>query len=136
MCIHFCEDGWGVHVMHAFIFREIYVESIHCMHIRTAFIYCKHTWFTVPSCRTLDVTLDLKDPQYPENNLGSLDLAVTLTPKEGDVKDAVRKLYKLSQYYSFISLSAHRAFTPHSGESFLFVVLALLYIISDTSGLI
>uniref|UniRef100_A0A8C9XCI6 Multiple C2 and transmembrane domain containing 1 n=1 Tax=Sander lucioperca TaxID=283035 RepID=A0A8C9XCI6_SANLU len=38
--------------------------------------------------RTLDVTLDLKDPQYPENNLGSLELAVTLSPKEGDVRDA------------------------------------------------
>ncbi|GLD66869.1 multiple C2 and transmembrane domain-containing protein 1 isoform X1 [Lates japonicus] len=38
--------------------------------------------------RTLDVTLDLKDPQYPEHNLGSLELAVTLSPKEGDIRDA------------------------------------------------
>uniref|UniRef100_A0A8C6VUK7 Multiple C2 and transmembrane domain containing 1 n=1 Tax=Nothobranchius furzeri TaxID=105023 RepID=A0A8C6VUK7_NOTFU len=38
--------------------------------------------------RTLDVTLDLKDPQYPEQNLGSLELSVTLSPKEGDTKDA------------------------------------------------
>uniref|UniRef100_A0A671Y1M9 Multiple C2 and transmembrane domain containing 1 n=1 Tax=Sparus aurata TaxID=8175 RepID=A0A671Y1M9_SPAAU len=55
---------------------------------------------------TLDVTLDLKDPQYPENNLGSLDLAVTLSPKEGDVKDAVRNLYELllDSFYSFTSL--------------------------------
>lgn len=45
--------------------------------------------------RTLDVTLDLKDPQYPENNLGSLDLSVTLSPKEGDLRDAVRNLYDL-----------------------------------------
>lgn len=44
-------------------------------------------------CRTLDVTLDLKDPQYPENNLGTLDLSVTLSPKEGDLRDAVRNLY-------------------------------------------
>ncbi|XP_036953084.1 multiple C2 and transmembrane domain-containing protein 1 isoform X6 [Acanthopagrus latus] len=42
--------------------------------------------------RTLDVTLDLKDPQYPENNLGSLDLAVTVSPKEGDVKDAYQSM--------------------------------------------
>uniref|UniRef100_A0A8C6PCZ8 Multiple C2 and transmembrane domain containing 1 n=1 Tax=Nothobranchius furzeri TaxID=105023 RepID=A0A8C6PCZ8_NOTFU len=44
----------------------------------------------VSLCRTLDVTLDLKDPQYPEQNLGSLELSVTLSPKEGDTKDAVR----------------------------------------------
>lgn len=43
--------------------------------------------------RTLDVTLDLKDPQYPEHNLGSLDLSVTLSPKEGDLRDTVRNLY-------------------------------------------
>ena len=48
-------------------------------------------WFTVLLCRSLDVTLDLKDPQFPEHNLGSLDLGVTLSPKEGDMKDAVRE---------------------------------------------
>ncbi|XP_068422648.1 multiple C2 and transmembrane domain-containing protein 1 isoform X5 [Clinocottus analis] len=42
--------------------------------------------------RTLDMTLDLKDPQYPEHNLGSLDLAVTLSPKEGDMKDAYQSM--------------------------------------------
>ncbi|KAM4577139.1 multiple C2 and transmembrane domain-containing protein 1 isoform 2-T2 [Odontesthes bonariensis] len=42
--------------------------------------------------RTLDVTLDLKDPQYPEQNLGSLELAVTLSPKEGDTKDAYQSM--------------------------------------------
>uniref|UniRef100_H3C6N3 Multiple C2 and transmembrane domain containing 1 n=1 Tax=Tetraodon nigroviridis TaxID=99883 RepID=H3C6N3_TETNG len=31
---------------------------------------------------------DLKDPQYPDDNLGTLDLSVTLSPKEGDVRDA------------------------------------------------
>lgn len=52
------------------------------------------------------MTLDLKDPQYPEHNLGSLELAVTLSPKEGDMKDAVRNLYELlyESDYSFISL--------------------------------
>ncbi|KAI4891820.1 hypothetical protein NFI96_016547, partial [Prochilodus magdalenae] len=39
--------------------------------------------------RTLDVTLDLKDPHYPDHDLGSLELAVTLTPKEGDFREAV-----------------------------------------------
>lgn len=43
--------------------------------------------------RTLDVTLDLKDPQYPEHNLGTLDLSVTLSPKEGDLRDAVRNIF-------------------------------------------
>uniref|UniRef100_A0A3B4V2Q0 Multiple C2 and transmembrane domain containing 1 n=1 Tax=Seriola dumerili TaxID=41447 RepID=A0A3B4V2Q0_SERDU len=60
--------------------------------------------------RTLDVTLELKDPQYPEHNLGSLELAVTLSPKEGDVRDAVRKLCELSsQIYQSMRLSdVHR----------------------------
>ncbi|XP_044051195.1 multiple C2 and transmembrane domain-containing protein 1 isoform X3 [Siniperca chuatsi] len=42
--------------------------------------------------RTLDVTLDLKDPQYPEHNLGSLELAVILSPKEGDMRDAYQSM--------------------------------------------
>ncbi|XP_036069483.1 multiple C2 and transmembrane domain-containing protein 1 isoform X5 [Oryzias melastigma] len=42
--------------------------------------------------RTLDVTLDLKDPQYPEHNLGSLELAVNLSPKEGDIRDACQSM--------------------------------------------
>ncbi|XP_036953083.1 multiple C2 and transmembrane domain-containing protein 1 isoform X5 [Acanthopagrus latus] len=62
--------------------------------------------------RTLDVTLDLKDPQYPENNLGSLDLAVTVSPKEGDVKDAtmlLRRNWKRSSKYQSMRLSdVHR----------------------------
>uniref|UniRef100_A0A7N6BKY0 C2 domain-containing protein n=1 Tax=Anabas testudineus TaxID=64144 RepID=A0A7N6BKY0_ANATE len=32
--------------------------------------------------RTIPVTLVLKDPQYPDQDLGSLELAVTLTPKD------------------------------------------------------
>uniref|UniRef100_A0A8C9T7C4 Multiple C2 and transmembrane domain containing 1 n=1 Tax=Scleropages formosus TaxID=113540 RepID=A0A8C9T7C4_SCLFO len=43
-------------------------------------------------CRQLDVTLDLKDPQQPEHKLGTLQLAVTLSPKEGDFQDAVSLL--------------------------------------------
>nr|XP_020508035.1 multiple C2 and transmembrane domain-containing protein 1 isoform X3 [Labrus bergylta] len=61
--------------------------------------------------RTLDVTLDLKDPQYPENNLGSLELAVTLSPKE-DMKDAtmlLRRNWKRSSKYQSMRLSdVHR----------------------------
>ncbi|XP_019131491.2 multiple C2 and transmembrane domain-containing protein 1 [Larimichthys crocea] len=62
--------------------------------------------------RTLDVTLDLKDPQYPEHNLGSLELAVTLSPKEGDVRDAtmlLRRNWKRSSKYQSMRLSdVHR----------------------------
>nr|XP_046243015.1 multiple C2 and transmembrane domain-containing protein 1-like isoform X4 [Scatophagus argus] len=62
--------------------------------------------------RTLDITLDLKDPQYPEHDLGSLDLAVTLSPKEGDVRDAtmlLRRNWKRSSKYQSMRLSdVHR----------------------------
>ncbi|XP_053336868.1 multiple C2 and transmembrane domain-containing protein 1 isoform X2 [Clarias gariepinus] len=42
--------------------------------------------------RPLDVTLDLKDPHYPDHDLGSLELVVTLTPKEGDYREAYQSL--------------------------------------------
>ncbi|CAG00396.1 unnamed protein product, partial [Tetraodon nigroviridis] len=62
--------------------------------------------------RTLDVTLDLKDPQYPDDNLGTLDLSVTLSPKEGDVRDAtmlLRRNWKRSSKYQSMRLSdVHR----------------------------
>ncbi|XP_047446792.1 multiple C2 and transmembrane domain-containing protein 1 isoform X6 [Mugil cephalus] len=61
---------------------------------------------------TLDVTLDLRDPQNPEHNLGSLELAVTLSPKEGDVRDAtmlLRRNWKRSSKYQSMRLSdVHR----------------------------
>ncbi|XP_060927639.1 multiple C2 and transmembrane domain-containing protein 1-like isoform X2 [Limanda limanda] len=58
--------------------------------------------------RTQDVTLDLKDPQFPEHNLGILDLSVTLSPKEGDIRDAVRKLCEFMQYQSMRLSDVHR----------------------------
>lgn len=65
--------------------------------------FCSHRvqLNTVLFCRTLDVTLDLKDPHYPEHNLGTLELSVTLSPKEGDVRDAVRNPHKIT--HSFLS---------------------------------
>ncbi|XP_059406130.1 multiple C2 and transmembrane domain-containing protein 1-like isoform X4 [Carassius carassius] len=42
--------------------------------------------------RNLDVTLDLKDPHYPNHDLGTLELAVTLIPKEGDFREAHQSL--------------------------------------------
>ncbi|XP_046697634.1 multiple C2 and transmembrane domain-containing protein 1 isoform X2 [Silurus meridionalis] len=42
--------------------------------------------------RSLEVTLELKDPHYPDHDLGSLELVVTLTPKEGDFREAYQSL--------------------------------------------
>ncbi|XP_054630973.1 multiple C2 and transmembrane domain-containing protein 1 isoform X4 [Dunckerocampus dactyliophorus] len=42
--------------------------------------------------RTLEVTLDLNDPHYPENNLGSLELSVTLSPRDGDMRDTCQSM--------------------------------------------
>ncbi|KAM3599757.1 uncharacterized protein V6R79_010963 [Siganus canaliculatus] len=37
--------------------------------------------------RTIPVTLELKDPQHPDEDLGSLELAVTLTPKHSPLEE-------------------------------------------------
>ncbi|KAJ8400042.1 hypothetical protein AAFF_G00400810 [Aldrovandia affinis] len=49
--------------------------------------------------RTLDVTLYLKDPHYPEHDLGTLELAVTLSPKDGDFREAQQPQQKLSDVH-------------------------------------
>lgn len=48
------------------------------------------------------MTLDLKDPQYPDHDLGTLELSVTLSPKEGDMRDAVRNSSKITQPFIFV----------------------------------
>lgn len=48
--------------------------------------------------------LDLKDPQYPEKNLGTLELSVTLSPKE-DITDAVRNSCKITNFSKYRLLS-------------------------------
>ncbi|XP_051981276.1 multiple C2 and transmembrane domain-containing protein 1-like [Xyrauchen texanus] len=62
--------------------------------------------------RTLDVSLDLKDPHYPNHDLGSLELAVTLIPKEGDFREAtmlMRRSWKRSSKHQSLRLSdVHR----------------------------
>ncbi|XP_077377501.1 multiple C2 and transmembrane domain-containing protein 1 isoform X3 [Festucalex cinctus] len=62
--------------------------------------------------RTLEVTLDLKDPHYPDHNLGSLELSVTLSPREGDMRDAtmlLRRNWKRSSKCQSMRLSdVHR----------------------------
>nr|XP_044635967.1 multiple C2 and transmembrane domain-containing protein 1 isoform X9 [Equus asinus] len=49
--------------------------------------------------RPTDVTLTLKDPHYPDHDLGIILLSVVLTPKEGEHRDAtmlMRKSWKRS----------------------------------------
>uniref|UniRef100_A0A669BPB6 Multiple C2 and transmembrane domain containing 1 n=1 Tax=Oreochromis niloticus TaxID=8128 RepID=A0A669BPB6_ORENI len=90
-------------------------------------------WLIVYLQRALDVTLDLKDPQYPEHNLGSLELSITLTPKEGDVRDAVRNLeiYNNSDY-SFISVfSCIHHKSSFSGGNHSFILLYQSMRLSD-----
>lgn len=62
---------------------------------------CSCCRFPLPF-RTLDVTLDLKDPHYPNHDLGSLELAVTLIPKEGDFREAVS--FYLFIYFCYVSV--------------------------------
>lgn len=42
--------------------------------------------------RPTDVTLTLKDPHYPDHDLGIILLSVVLTPKEGEHRDVVSPL--------------------------------------------
>ncbi len=53
---------------------------------------CSCCRFSLPF-RTLDVTLDLKDPHYPNHDLGTLELAVSLIPKEGDFRETVSFIF-------------------------------------------
>lgn len=47
-----------------------------------------HTVFTpVLSYRTIPVILVLTDPQHPAQDLGTLELAVTLTPKDSPIEE-------------------------------------------------
>ncbi|XP_056094013.1 multiple C2 and transmembrane domain-containing protein 1 isoform X4 [Rhinichthys klamathensis goyatoka] len=58
--------------------------------------------------RTLDVTIELKDPHYPNHDLGSLDLTVTLIPKEGDFRETtmlMRRSWKRSSKHQSLRLS-------------------------------
>ncbi|XP_042566419.1 multiple C2 and transmembrane domain-containing protein 1 isoform X3 [Clupea harengus] len=63
--------------------------------------------------RSLDVTLDLKDPHYPDHDLGTLDLTVNVSPKEGDIRETnmlLRRSWKRSsKHHQSLRLSdVHR----------------------------
>lgn len=62
--------------------------------------------------RSTDVTLTLKDPHYPDHDLGIILMSVTLTPREGDPRDVV-SLLEL-----FLSPLSHmlRASSGHRGS--------------------
>uniref|UniRef100_A0AAQ5YS12 C2 domain-containing protein n=1 Tax=Amphiprion ocellaris TaxID=80972 RepID=A0AAQ5YS12_AMPOC len=49
----------------------------------SAFLYLE----SLEQQRTIPVTLVLKDPQSPDEDLGSLELAVTLTPKDSPIEE-------------------------------------------------
>ncbi|XP_074474502.1 multiple C2 and transmembrane domain-containing protein 1 isoform X3 [Sebastes fasciatus] len=52
--------------------------------------------------RTIPVTLVLKDPQHPDQDLGSLELAVTLTPKDSPLeerRDSTQQSLRLSELH-------------------------------------
>ncbi|XP_055968527.1 multiple C2 and transmembrane domain-containing protein 1 isoform X8 [Sorex fumeus] len=57
--------------------------------------------------RPTDVTLTLKDPHYPDHDLGTILLSVVLTPKEGEHRDVtmlMRKSWKRSSKFQTQSL--------------------------------
>ncbi|XP_058512244.1 multiple C2 and transmembrane domain-containing protein 1 isoform X11 [Ochotona princeps] len=57
--------------------------------------------------RPTDVTLSLKDPHYPDHDLGIILLSVVLTPKEGESRDVtmlMRKSWKRSSKFQTQSL--------------------------------
>uniref|UniRef100_A0A3Q0QS38 Multiple C2 and transmembrane domain containing 1 n=1 Tax=Amphilophus citrinellus TaxID=61819 RepID=A0A3Q0QS38_AMPCI len=49
----------------------------------SAFLYLE----SLEQQRTIPVTLVLKDPQYPDHDLGTLELAVNLTPKDSPIEE-------------------------------------------------
>uniref|UniRef100_A0A3Q3CM15 C2 domain-containing protein n=1 Tax=Haplochromis burtoni TaxID=8153 RepID=A0A3Q3CM15_HAPBU len=49
----------------------------------SAFLYLE----SLEQQRTIPVTLVLKDPQYPDQDLGTLELAVNLTPKDSPIEE-------------------------------------------------
>ncbi|XP_052015540.1 multiple C2 and transmembrane domain-containing protein 1 isoform X3 [Apodemus sylvaticus] len=58
--------------------------------------------------RSTDVTLTLKDPHYPDHDLGIILLSVLLTPKEGEPRDVtmlMRKSWKRSSKTHSLRLS-------------------------------
>ncbi|XP_044030306.1 multiple C2 and transmembrane domain-containing protein 1 isoform X6 [Siniperca chuatsi] len=64
----------------------------------SAFLYLE----SLEQQRTIPVTLALKDPHHPDQDLGSLELAVTLTPKDSPIeerRDSMQQSMRLSELH-------------------------------------
>ncbi|XP_049564385.1 multiple C2 and transmembrane domain-containing protein 1 isoform X13 [Orcinus orca] len=77
--------------------------------------------------RPTDVTVTLKDPRYPDHDLGIILLSVVLTPKEGEHRDVtmlMRKSWKRSSKFQTQSLrlsDVHRK--PHLWRGIVSITL-------------
>uniref|UniRef100_A0A8C0C865 Multiple C2 and transmembrane domain-containing protein 1 n=1 Tax=Balaenoptera musculus TaxID=9771 RepID=A0A8C0C865_BALMU len=77
--------------------------------------------------RPTDVTVTLKDPHYPDHDLGMILLSVVLTPKEGEHRDVtmlMRKSWKRSSKFQTQSLrlsDVHRK--PHLWRGIVSITL-------------
>ncbi|XP_030579904.1 multiple C2 and transmembrane domain-containing protein 1 isoform X1 [Archocentrus centrarchus] len=60
----------------------------------SAFLYLE----SLEQQRTIPVTLVLKDPQYPDHDLGTLELAVNLTPKDSPIEERRDSTMELKKY--------------------------------------
>ncbi|XP_043920068.1 multiple C2 and transmembrane domain-containing protein 1 isoform X1 [Protopterus annectens] len=65
--------------------------------------------------RTTDVTVTLKDPHYPDHDLGYLSLSVTLSPKEGDLREIAKLLCK--EQLPRIASPTPETFSTHQTQS-------------------
>ncbi|XP_039904694.1 multiple C2 and transmembrane domain-containing protein 1 isoform X2 [Simochromis diagramma] len=60
----------------------------------SAFLYLE----SLEQQRTIPVTLVLKDPQYPDQDLGTLELAVNLTPKDSPIEERRDSTMEVKKY--------------------------------------
>lgn len=54
---------------------------------------CNQNKHTFLSCRQTDVTLSLKDPHYPDHDLGSILLSVLLAPREEQREAVIANIF-------------------------------------------
>uniref|UniRef100_A0A3Q4GI04 Multiple C2 domains, transmembrane 1b n=1 Tax=Neolamprologus brichardi TaxID=32507 RepID=A0A3Q4GI04_NEOBR len=89
----------------------------------SAFLYLE----SLEQQRTIPVTLVLKDPQYPDQDLGTLELAVNLTPKDSPIeerRDSTTMLLRRSWKRS-TKVNNHHAHHHHHHHHHLFVCVCV-----------
>ncbi|KAI4790684.1 hypothetical protein KUCAC02_034471, partial [Chaenocephalus aceratus] len=84
--------------------------------------------------RCIPVTLVLKDPQHPDQDLGSLDLSVTLTPKDSPVEER-RDLHFHQQQQSLRLSELHRKSQLWRGIASIALIEGRSLIPMDPNGL-